>query len=314
MIAESLSQTRVLVAEDDTTSRRILETILHRWGLDVISVADGTQAWEVLSGADAPSLAVLDWLMPGVEGVEICRRLRRLVTDRPPYLIMLSARDTKADLVEALDAGADDYITKPFDLAELRARIGVGRRVLALQAKLASLNAELSHQATHDPLTGILNRGAILDLLERETARCARESGALSVAICDLDHFKYVNDTYGHQTGDDVLCEFVRRVEGAVRPYDRLGRYGGEEFLLLLPGLPASHGAQALQRVCEAVAADPFVGRDGTEFSVTVSVGGVAWESGIATERLLAAADEALYQAKDTGRNRVIYRSGLRGA
>jgi diguanylate cyclase (GGDEF)-like protein len=307
MTSESSLQLRVLVAEDDATSRRILETILHRWGLDVVSVADGRGAWEILSGEDAPSLAILDWLMPEVEGVEICRRIRRVATDRPPYLIMLSARDTKADLVEALDAGADDYITKPFDLAELRARIGVGQRVLALQAKLAALNEELGHQATHDRLTGVLNRGAVLDLLARELVRCNRESRELTVGLCDLDHFKQINDTYGHQTGDDALCEFIRRVESTVRPYDRLGRYGGEEFLLLLPGLGADAGARVLQRVCDAVSATPMVGRNGAKFEVSVSIGGMATSGSAAAERILAATDRALYRAKEEGRNRVVY-------
>lgn len=298
---------RVLVAEDDLTSRRILETILSRWGLDVTVVDNGTAALEQLSAEDPPQLAILDWVMPGMTGLEVCARARQAESERPLYIVILTARDTKEDLVEALDSGADDYIAKPFDLAELRARIGVGRRVVELQSKLAEANAILAHQATHDPLTRVLNRGAIMNVLERELVRSNRESSTLTIALCDLDHFKKINDTFGHLVGDDVLLGFAERAQAAIRPYDRIGRWGGEEFLIVAPGLADNPELGILRRICQVTAARPMVSRVGRDVPLTISIGVALARGKTGADELLAKADEALYQAKEEGRNRVVY-------
>ena len=244
--------------------------------------------------------------MPGLEGPEVCRRLRRRETSNPPYVILLTARGEKGDIVKGLDAGANDYVSKPYDAGELRARIGVGTRMLELQADLARARDALAYQASHDALTGLLNRRALLEALERELARAAREDGVVSIAVCDLDHFKNVNDTWGHPAGDEVLNAFARVVMSSLRAYDVVGRYGGEEFLLIAPGARPSAESGVFERVCRAVAASP-VTTDAGVISLTVSIGVAGIQGKGSSEELLASADTALYRAKDEGRNRVSY-------
>lgn len=297
---------RVLVADDDVTSRRILEAILRKWGLEPTVVADGLAADAILQQPDAPGLVLLDWNMPGLEGPEVCRRLRRRETSNPPYVVLVTARGEKGDIVKGLDAGANDYVAKPYDVEELRARVGVGMRMLDLQTDLAKARDALAFQAAHDALTGLPNRRAILETLERDLARTAREGGILSLAVCDLDHFKNVNDTWGHPAGDEVLATFARVARSCLRACDVLGRYGGEEFLLIAPGARPTADSGVFERVCRAVAACPVTTAAGV-VSVTVSIG-VAGATGESTsEMLLAAADAALYRAKAEGRNRVAY-------
>lgn len=297
---------RVLVADDDPTSRRILQAILRKWDLEPVVVSDGLEAAAAMELPDAPLLALLDWNMPGLEGPEVCRRLRRRETSNPPYVILLTARGEKEDIVKGLDAGANDYVSKPYDSEELRARIGVGTRMLELQADLARALEALAYQAAHDGLTGLPNRRAVLEALERELARAEREGGALSVALCDLDHFKRVNDTWGHPAGDQVLNAFARAAKGCLRAYDVVGRYGGEEFLLIAPGAGSPAECDLFERVRRSVAAAP-VSTEAGAISVTVSIGVASVRGKGSAEVLLASADAALYQAKADGRNRVRY-------
>ena len=197
---------RILIAEDDFTSRTVLSGVLKKEGHEVMATVNGAEAWEALQQPDAPVLVILDWMMPEMDGPEVVRRVRALQTDRPPYIIMLTTKGDKADIIAGLDAGANDYLAKPFDPGELRARIEVGRRMVEMQDALIESREILTHQATHDPLTGLPNRRAILDRLREELARTRRHDDMLAVGMFDIDHFKQVNDTYGHQTGDDVLC------------------------------------------------------------------------------------------------------------
>ena len=194
---------RILIAEDDFTSRTVLAGVLKKEGHEVRPL-NGAEAWQALQQPDAPALVILDWMMPEMDGPEVVRRVRALRNDRPPYILMLTAKGEKADIIAGLDAGANDYLAKPFDPGELRARVEVGRRMVEMQAALIDSRENLAHQATHDPLTGMLNRRAILDRLHEELARAGRNGDLLAVGMCDIDHFKQVNDTYGHQTGDDV--------------------------------------------------------------------------------------------------------------
>jgi two-component system, cell cycle response regulator len=297
---------KVLVADDDVTSRRILEVVLRKWGLEPTVVADGLAADEVLAGDDAPPLVLLDWDMPGLEGPEVCRRLRRRETSNPPYVVLLTSRGEKGDVVRGLDAGANDYIAKPYDAGELRARIGVGMRMLELQADLVRVRDQLAFQATHDALTGLPNRRATLEALQREVSRARREEGVLSLGVCDLDDFKKVNDTWGHPAGDAVLVAFARRVRGCLRPYDVLGRYGGEEFLLIAPGTRPAAEDGMFERARRIVAETPVVTAEG-DIPVRVSIGVASLRAGDSPDALLAAADTALYRAKAEGRNRVCY-------
>jgi two-component system cell cycle response regulator len=297
---------RILVAEDDFTSRSILVAILKKWGYDLIVTEDGLAAWEALHLPDAPRLVLLDWDMPGLDGLEVCRRIRAQETPNPPYVILLTGRGEKGDLVRGLETGANDYVTKPYDSTELQARIRVGERMLEMQAKLLEARDTMAHLAKHDPLTGLFNRRAILERLAQEISRAKRDGAKLSVGMFDLDHFKKINDTYGHQTGDDVLVAFARLIQSRLREYDCVGRYGGEEFLVIASGSEGRADERLYERLRAGVAGSQIPTKTG-EVSLTVSVG-VASGTGCSTvDDLLAAADAALYEAKAAGRNRVAY-------
>lgn len=297
---------KILIAEDDLTSRNILSAIVRKWGFDPVVTEDGDAAWAALQRPDAPRLVLLDRNMPGMEGLEICRLLRTTESSDPPYVILLTAQGAKDDIVQGLEAGANDYVTKPYDNEELQARIRVGQRMLELQARLIEARDALAHQATHDSLTGVLNRRAILAVLAQEIARAKREGGALTVGMLDIDHFKAVNDTYGHQVGDEVLRAFTGCIQAQLRSYDNFGRYGGEEFLLVTTG-KQGHAVKDLYERLRARVADTSIKTEGGAVGVTVSIGVAqgTGESGVDT--LLAAADTALYRAKADGRNRVVY-------
>jgi two-component system cell cycle response regulator len=296
---------KIVIAEDDPISRRLLEVFLTRWGYQVAVATSGTEALELLERADAPRLAVLDWMMPGLEGVQVCRKIREH-KDRPyAYILLLSARTQKQDLLLGLESGADDYLTKPFDAQELRARLRVGERILQLQDGLMEAGAELLFRATHDSLTGIANRDVILDALRRESSRQLRDGGSFGIVLLDVDHFKSVNDTYGHLCGDVVLQEVVRRVNSTVRAYDTVGRYGGEEFLIVAPSSSGEGVLRLSERIRLAIEEKP-IATDAGEISVTVSLGlAVSSESAyLDSKMMLGTADEALYRAKAEGRNR----------
>ena len=296
----------ILIAEDDRVSRRLLESMLTKWGYGVIAAGDGDEAWRHLEEPDAPNLAILDWMMPGANGVEVCRRVRAQGGDQYTYVLLLTAKGGKEDIIHGMEAGADDYLVKPFDPHELKVRLRAGRRILELHAALIAAREQLREKADHDPLTGLLNRAAICEVLNHELARTFREGRPMCVTMGDLDHFKSVNDRYGHLAGDIVLREAAQRFQECSRPYDAVGRYGGEEFLFVIPGCDTEEGAALAERVREEIAAEP-VDTSGGMISMTISLG-VASTQGIGKaneQTLIQAADEALYRAKDGGRNRV---------
>ncbi len=296
----------ILIAEDDPISRRLLETVLRKWGYDVVVAQDGEQAWRILEAAESPRLAIVDWMMPAMDGIEVCRRVRERNTSPYVYLLLLTARSQREDLLQGMEAGADDYVTKPFDANELKVRIRAGRRILELQEQLMTTQAALRDQAARDPLTGIWNRSAIFEILQRELTRAQRENAPLAVVMADLDRFKQLNDSNGHMAGDAVLRESVRRMSSSIRNYDAIGRYGGEEFLIVLPGCDESSGANRAEHIRQAVTAEMFDTSEG-RLSVTCSLG-VASTTGsqsIGTDELIRRADAALYRAKNRGRNRV---------
>jgi two-component system cell cycle response regulator len=294
---------KILIAEDDPASQRMLQSFLTKWGYEIIAVSSGTEALRIPEGPDAPPLAVLDWMMPGMEGPEICREIRK-DPERPyTYVLLLTARTQKEDLLKGLEAGADGYLTKPFDVQELRARLHVGRRILDLQHHLLAATEELRFRASHDMLTGISNRGTILEAVNRERARQIRDGGSFGVILADLDHFKAVNDTHGHLAGDIVLKEAACRMRGCVRSYDSVGRYGGEEFLIVVPTGDGNSTAAVAERVREAISEKPVMTESGP-ISVTASLG-IAVSIDRDAKEVLRSADEALYCAKARGRNRV---------
>lgn len=295
---------RVLIADDDVISRTLLQRTLTQLGHDVVAVEDGPSAIVQLLAPDGPRLAILDWMMPGADGLTVCRAVRQR---NSPYVyaILLTARDARQDMVEALEAGADDFLTKPLDLTELTARMRAGVRVVELQERLLEIQEGLRVQATRDDLTGLHNRRVVLEHLERELRRGRHEQRPVAVALADIDNFKAINDRYGHPAGDVVLKRVAEALRREVREYDAVGRYGGEEFLFVLPGCDRESGLIAAERIRARVAATAAVW-EGVELPVTVSVG-LAWAGpGAGTVAdLIATADSALYRAKAGGRNRI---------
>jgi diguanylate cyclase (GGDEF)-like protein len=299
---------KVLIADDSILSRHLLEATLRKWNYEVMVACDGKEAWEMLDRPDAPTLAVLDWVMPGLSGLDICRLVRKANREPYTYILLLTSKNLKEDVIEGLEAGADDYITKPFDQNELNVRLRAGRRIVELQAELMKAREELREEATHDSLTRIWNRPAILEILQREVERAVRENVPVSVVMVDLDHFKAVNDSHGHVAGDAVLCEAVRRMQMSMRKYDAIGRYGGEEFLIVLPGCDRENSCKQAERLRTAIAQDPMMLSEAA-ISVAASFGvtTVGDAAKVTPELLIRAADEALYQAKREGRDRVVF-------
>jgi two-component system cell cycle response regulator len=299
----------ILIAEDQIPLGRALKEWLRPWGYEATVVHDGLAALAALQAPDGPVLALLDWLMPGLDGIEVCRRVRADASLTYPYLVLVTGQGSREQMLDALEAGADDFLIKPVEAAELRARLATGRRIVTLQEQLLATQRQLREQATRDALTGLWNRAAILDLLERELARGQREGRPVGVILADVDHFKGINDTFGHLAGDRVLRQVAGRLGEALRPYDTVGRYGGEEFLVVLPGCDAAAATGLAERLRRCVAAEP-VGWEGGPVAVTLSLGVAAWDGSVDTAGLLQAADEALYRAKGAGRNRVMSGQG----
>jgi diguanylate cyclase (GGDEF)-like protein len=297
----------ILIAEDDPFMQEMLGTLLGDRGYSFEMVSDGRAALEKVTKSDAPpDMIIMDWLMPELDGVDVCRAIRQLPDSQFCYIILLSGKDATKDVVEGLDAGADDYLSKPYHPDELLSRIRAGERIVTLQRTVADANDRLNRLANTDSLTQLMNRPAIVAQLDREITRAKRTNVPLAVVMSDVDHFKDVNDTHGHGVGDAVLEEFARRIGGFVRKYDSVGRYGGEEFLILLPGLPAEAAARVVERFREKICEAPVVA-DGAEVAVTASFG-VAWfkpESLCDAKHAVNEADILLYAAKNGGRNRV---------
>jgi diguanylate cyclase (GGDEF)-like protein len=298
---------KVLIAEDEPTSRRMIESLLRRWDYDVQVAQDGFEALQILQQADAPKLAVIDWLMPGVDGIQLCQKIRQVKTDSYTYVLLLTGKHAQEDVITGLEAGADDYLTKPFDPPELRVRLRTGKRILHLMDQLVATRETLRSLASHDGLTGLWNHSAILEILGNELNRAERHGSSVGVILFDVDYFKQVNDTYGHLTGDHVLTEIAHEVRALTRPYDAVGRYGGEELLVVLPGCDELTVVSHAERLRTAIGRAAVKAANGQEVRVTASFGvTVAGHNSFpCVEALIQAADTALYRAKDAGRNRV---------
>ena len=290
---------KVLIADDDPVSLLYLQDALQEWGYDPVVVSDGSAACEILMQSDGPAMAVLDWMMPGMDGTEVCRQIRKSVKDRYIYIIMLTLKSETKFIVEAMYLGADDFITKPFNAEELKVRLRAGRRICELEQQLRI-------KSSHDALTGLLNRGAILEILKNEITRSFREGCPVSLIFADLDHFKRINDDHGHLAGDAVLREVSSRINLTIRPYDSAGRYGGEELIVVLPNCTPVAAIEVAERIRSCIADHPIL----TDFgfistSLSIGIASAADSEALNLTKLIHRADKALYRAKDGGRNRV---------
>ena len=295
---------KILIADDEALSRRLLEKTLERAGYEVIAVENGRAAVRQLCQPDGPRLALLDWVMPELDGPGVCREVRRQQDDSYVYMVLLTSKEAKEDIVAGLESGADDYLTKPFNVDELKARLRTGERILHLEGRLVEAREMMRFKATHDALTSIWNRGVIMDLLGRELMRSQRESGCTIVLLGDVDHFKAVNDTHGHLVGDEVLQEIARRLLFSIRSYDFVGRYGGEEFLLVLNNCKPQFAEARAEDIRKIVSSRPIQTLAGP-LNITMSFGLLLSDGwGVRpVEELMHEVDAALYAAKAGGRN-----------
>lgn len=311
----------IILAEDDSASRALLQRQLVNAGYPVIACADGMEAFEAVKGAGG-GIVIADWIMPNLDGIGLCRRIRELIDCQAlgfVYFILLTAQADKEAVIAGFEAGADDYLTKPYDKQELVARLRAGERIYQLQwqlihrqleiqqvnAEIVTLNRKLQLLATTDDLTGSLNRRAFLERLDELIAHAERERRPLGCAMLDLDRFKSINDTHGHQAGDAILRAVVHVARDRLRKYDLIGRLGGEEFCVACPGAARHETAVLAERIRSAVEA-LTVTCDGTTIAATVSLGVASLtETESAAQRLLGAADTMLYKAKAAGRNQV---------
>jgi len=302
---------KVLIADDDIVASTLVKGLLESWGFEVLLARDGEEAVAILlHPTDAPRIAIVDWSMPGCSGLDVCRRVRLNSERGYTYLIMATARGERKDILEGLSAGADDYLVKPILAAELRARIEIGKRIVNLQEQLLAALASARYEASHDSLTGLWNRSAVIEQFSTLLARGEREGGQIGILLADIDHFKRLNDNYGHQGGDVVLRHVARLLRCAVRVYDVVGRYGGDEFLIVAPACDLYDVTQMGERMCELIStASADVGGVGAKVSISVGALNVQQCAVGDESRLIDAADAALYQAKNEGRNRMCVHS-----
>ena len=297
---------QIVVAEDDRVSRTMISRTLEKWGYSVHEAADGRDAWEMLQETKS-QLLVTDWEMPVMDGLELCRRVRAAPLPYYVYIILATSKGLKEDTIEGRRSGADDFLAKPFEREELQVRLRVAERIITLESQLREARSRLEIMASIDDLTGVANRRAVLKRLHEELSRAARDHTDLSVVMADIDHFKNLNDTWGHAAGDHVLKEIVARFVQEGREYDVVGRVGGEEFVVILPQTSLAQAEHRAERLRSGVARKPVILANGTTVDVRVSLGVACAVGGNApnTDVLLAGADRALYRAKDQGRNRV---------
>jgi two-component system, cell cycle response regulator len=296
----------ILIVDDDPVTCQILQASLTRAGHQVLEKTDGQSAWESLQDTPARFM-VTDWMMPGMTGPELIQKVRGANFSTYTYIVILTARGDKTDVIDGLSAGADDYLIKPFNINELYARVNIGRRILDLEDRLTRAREQMEAMAMHDSLTQLLNRRAIYNHAEAEFNRAQRSMTPLSVLMIDIDRFKAVNDRYGHLSGDQALCHVARCISENIRSYDWVGRWGGDEFFVVLPSSDRDQALMVVQRIQTALASESLTLTDGSFISLAVSIGISHMESGgqQSLHTLIHQADEALYRVKKTGRDRM---------
>jgi len=299
---------KFLIVEDEAVSRLLLQRVLQNQGYEVLVAKDGQEGWEIFQKERKDIyLLVVDWMMPVMNGLELCKKIREAETSHYVYIIFLSAKGEKKDIVRGFKAGADDYLTKPFDKEELFSRINVGLRVIRLEQALKAANQKLYLLATLDGLTKILNRRELLNRLKEELSQASRKRTTFYLFMLDIDHFKKVNDEYGHEAGDKVLIEVVNRIKSRLRSYDVVGRYGGEEFLIGISKADKGIAREIAERLRRCICEKPFnVGGRDLTVSISIGLAEVKPSRNIDLEAAIRKADTALYKAKQRGRNRVV--------
>ena len=304
---QSAQDLKILVADDSAVYRKLVEQTLSDDNHKVIFAKNGREALD-LYAKHTPALVITDWTMPDIGGLELCKKIRQDFQQHFAHIILLTSNTDKEQVVEGLAGGADDYLTKPFHQGELRARVNVGLRVVELHRQVQAKNRQLEEMALTDPLTGLANRRAIDIWITRQLSAAARHDFPIWVAICDLDHFKKVNDTYGHEAGDMVLKTFAQILKSNTRQSNICGRHGGEEFLNIITHVERDNSVIAFERIRKQMENQKFTFNNQT-FSVTTSMGiaGFRGTRPPAFADLLAQADQALYSAKHKGRNRIEY-------
>ncbi len=293
---------KVLIAEDEPISCRALEKSVTGWGYETVIAKNGKEAWEALRKNEV-RIAVVDWMMPGMDGIELCQKIRHDYQQKKSkytYIILLTGKDQQGDIITGLSAGADDYITKPFSFLELKVRIQNGERIIKVEDDQIEL-------ASYDSLTKVWNRKKILDFFKEELSRGRRENQATGVVIVDVDWFKKVNDSHGHFVGDEVLIEVVSRLKKCIRGYDKLGRYGGDELILVLPNCGLTHVKNIAERLRLSACEKKISTKKGL-LDITISVGGISSDVSLeaSADDLIQASDRALYSAKKRGRNKAV--------
>lgn len=297
---------KVLVAEDEIISQKVLETLLKERGYEVIIASNGKEAWEIIQSDDPPKIVLLDWMMPEMDGIEVCKLVRELKREPYIYIILLTVKSETMDIVTGLESGADDYILKPFKIDELMVRLRAGERIINLQEELIATREALRDLAARDGLTKVWNHYTIWEMLNIELNRSRRLKRPLSVIMCDIDHFKLINDTYGHIIGDLVLQETVKRLKAGLRIYTEIGRYGGDEFLIILQECEHTAAINIAERIRLSVISTPIETPKG-KINITMSFGVAsgAHNDTLSAIDLVNTADQALYRAKEKGRNRI---------
>ncbi|MEA2006280.1 MAG: diguanylate cyclase [Acidobacteriota bacterium] len=308
---------KILIVEDETISRIVLARTLEKQKYEVLKAKDGQEGWEIFKKEkDDIYIVILDWLMPKINGLQLCSMIKNATLSHYVYIIFLTGKRDIKDIVKGLEAGADDYLTKPFDRKELLARVNVGLRIIKLESALKEANEKLHILAITDSLTEILNRRAVIDSLIKEISRSGRERKPLCIAMLDIDHFKAINDTYGHVAGDKVLKEVVTRAKAGLRPYDIIGRFGGEEFVLGIVNTDQEKSIEITERIRKNICEKPIrVERKNLNVSVSIGLTNITPPEIIdpngVLDEMIKIADDALYEAKEMGRNKVIYKELL---
>ena len=296
----------VLIADDEPVSRRLLEILLNKWGYNVSVAADGEEAWRVLQGSTRFSIAILDWMMPGMDGVQVCRKIRQSETRPPMYVLLLTAKQATEDANGRYESVADDYLPKPYAAHELKARLRAARRIIELENQLEAARESIKVATTHDPLTGLWNRSAILEVLHREIHRARRQSSPLTVLMVDIERLKEINHQYGHLAGDAVLRETARRIRSNIRSYDSVGRTDGGQFVIVAPSCDhtgaLNQSCRLHSKICQQ-AIKTFAG----DFPLTVRLGIAVGCNNHQAHDFISAADSALAEARKTGKSSIIY-------